>query len=123
MMKAVTPFLLLAGCAGAGPQQPAPPQAEGSYRALGTEPFWSVTIEGGTITYQPMEGARISVPAPMPRTTFNGHRYETQSLIVDVTHKACSDGMSDRTYSDTIMVLVNGNALHGCGGALLAQGE
>lgn len=111
-MRSVPFALLLAGCATA----PASTPGE-TYRALGTEPFWSVTIGGGRMIYDSANGPRFSVPAPRPRTTFNGHRYESQRLTVDVVHTRCSDGMSDRTYADTVQVNVDGENLRGCGGA------
>lgn len=104
--------LLASGCTTA-PVAPA-----GIYRALGTEPFWSVTIEGGQMVYQPADGPRIAVSAPSPRTSFNGHRYETARLVVDVTHVPCSDGMSDNRYADTVLVVADGRELKGCGGAV-----
>ena len=110
---------LLAGCATVPPGDVPPTGAE-PYRALGTEPFWSVTIVGGRMSYEAPDVPRVSVPAPPPRTTFNGHRYETRQLTVDITHGQCSDGMSDRRYADTVMVVVDGRTYHGCGGAILA---
>lgn len=114
---ALVSAVALAGCAMAVP----PPLATGgtSYRALGTEPFWSVTIEQGEMTYQPMEGPPVSVAVPAARTSFNGHRYETPGLTLDITHVRCSDGMSDRVYPDKVMVMVDGQTLSGCGGEIV----
>ena len=91
----------------------------GTYRAVGTEPFWSVTISDGRIVYDDAERRRVSVRAPAARPSVNGRRYVTQRLAVDITHRACSDGMSDRRYADTVRVTVGGRVLSGCGGALL----
>ena len=90
------------------------------YRALGTEPFWTVTIAEGRMTYEGLGERRFSVPAPAARPTFNGRRYETDRLTLDITHGECSDGMSDRRYADTVLVLIDGRTLHGCGGEILA---
>lgn len=112
-MKAIGLFAsLLWGCATVAGTAP----DSGSYRALGTEPFWSVTIDGGRMTYAAPDTAGFSVPAP-PR---NGGRYQTARLTLDITHRECSDGMSDRTYPDTVTAMVDGRTLHGCGGAPLA---
>jgi heat shock protein HslJ len=101
---------------------PAQAQSNGqSYRAVGTEPFWSLTIEGRSIRYQPMEGRVVTVAKPRPITGFNGERYVTRTLTVDITHVECSDGMSDRTYRDTVTVKVQGRTLRGCGGAILSD--
>ncbi|MET0309541.1 MAG: META domain-containing protein [Sphingomonas sp.] len=103
--------LVLAACAPAAAQT-----AEQPYHALGTEPFWSVTLDGATIRYEPANGASISVPSPKPIIGINGERYETPRLTVDITHVKCSDGMSDRSYRDTVSVRVGGRTLRGCGG-------
>ena len=44
---------------------------------------------------------------------------ETARLTLDITHLQCSDGMSDRVYADTVMAMVDGETLRGCGGAIL----
>ena len=93
-----------------------PGPATETYRATGTEPFWSVTIANGRMTYEAADGPTLTLPRPEPRTSFNGHRYETSRLTIDVTHAECSDGMSDRRYPDRVMVMVDGKTLHGCGG-------
>jgi len=107
--------LLLAGCATAGMEPLPPPSA--TYRALGTEPFWSMTIADGRMTYAAADGLGFSVPAPARRPDQNGYRYETRRLTLAITHRQCSDGMSDRTYPDTVTAIVDGRSLRGCGGA------
>jgi heat shock protein HslJ len=99
--------------------QPDGPLPSEPYRALGNEPFWSVTIADGRMRYETPEGG-FSVPAPTPRNTFNGHRYETARLTLSTRHGVCSDGMSDRRYADTVTVVADGMTLNGCGGAVLA---
>jgi heat shock protein HslJ len=93
------------------------------YHAVGTEPGWALTIGDGAMRYQGDYGeTRIAVSTPEPRTSFNGHRYETERLTVDITHTPCSDGMSDRRYPDTVMVVADGKTVHGCGGAAAVSG-
>jgi uncharacterized membrane protein len=91
------------------------------YRALGTEPFWSVTIDGATIRYQPAAGRAVAVAKPRPIVGFNGERYQARGLTVDITHVRCSDGMSDRIYHDTVRVEIGGRTLRGCGGEPLVE--
>ena len=107
------PLAALAGCMTA----PAPgPEAE-IYTARGQEPGWALTIAGGRIDYIGNYGEkRINVPRPEPRTTFNGHRYETARLVVDVTHGRCNDVMSGHGFADQVMVIADGETYHGCGG-------
>ncbi|GAA0731047.1 COG3650 family protein [Sphingomonas japonica] len=103
----------LAGCQTPPPGQ-GPPAA--SYRAIGTDPFWSLAIEGSTMRFEGVGLATLTLPRPEPRTSFNGHRYTTQRMTVDITHGACGDGMSDRVYPDTVAVTVDGRTYNGCGG-------
>lgn len=104
--------LPLAACATADGAQPGT-----AYRAIGQEPGWTVTITDRRIDYVGDYGeTRISVPVPSPRTTFNGHRYKTERLIVDVTHVRCADAMSGRGYADQVLVIADGKEVRGCGG-------
>jgi uncharacterized membrane protein len=116
MAKRITPLLLLCSACAAAPMNTGRPQE--SYTARGQEPGWALTIAGGRIDYQGNYGEkRIVVPRPEPRTSFNGHRYETRRLIVDVTHGRCNDVMSGHGYADQVMVIADGETYRGCGGA------
>lgn len=87
------------------------------YQARGQEPGWIVSIDDARIDYLGNYGEkRIVVARPDPRTTFNGHRYETARLIVDVTHGRCNDVMSGHGYADQVMVIADGETYRGCGG-------
>lgn len=93
-----------------------------SYAALGTEPFWSIAIEGGRLTYEAPGTATIAMPAPVPETIFNGLSYATDRIVLTLTHAQCSDGMSDSIYADTVQAVVDGVMLRGCGGERLEPG-
>lgn len=110
------PLLALAACATTG----AVPAAE-NYHALGTEPFWSVTIANGRMRYEAPDEETIEVAAPVPRATANGRRFESARFTMEIAHESCSDGMSDREYADTVRVLFpgGGRTREGCGGAIL----
>jgi uncharacterized membrane protein len=108
------PFLILGGCL-APPASTGP--GSGTYTARGQEPGWLLTIADGRIDYRGNYGdKRINVPRPEPRTTFNGHRYETRRLTVDITHGRCNDDMSGHGYADQVMVIADGETYRGCGG-------
>lgn len=113
-------FLLLASAAACTyPAVTAPPPAAPTeiYTARGQEPGWLVAIANDRIDYVGNYGEnRITVARPEPRTTFNGHRYETQQLIVDITHGRCNDVMSGHGYADQVMVIADGETYRGCGG-------
>ncbi|TGX55884.1 META domain-containing protein [Sphingomonas gei] len=116
MIKLAAAGLLMLTALPASAQSNAQP-----YRASGTEPFWSLTIDGSTIRYQPAAGRVVSVARPRPTIGFNGENYRTRRLTVDITHVECSDGMSDRTYHDTVTINVGGRTLRGCGGEILSE--
>ena len=109
-LKALAPVLLLAGCATMSAADAEP------YRALGNEPFWSIIVANGRMTYATPEGG-FSVPAPRPRETGGGRIYQTRRITLNVWHAECSDGMSDRRYAQTVRAVVDGRELRGCGGA------
>jgi heat shock protein HslJ len=108
-------LLPLAACA-----TMAPSEAE-SYRALGTEPFWSVTLANGRMTYNTPDGG-FSVPAPRGQETGAGRSWETRRIKLYMWHQQCSDGMSDNDYPQTVRAVVDGRTLNGCGGAPVAGG-
>jgi heat shock protein HslJ len=117
---------LLAACS---PAAEAPPQSPGeqpaaAYMALGTEPGWTLEITPSRLNYDGDYGeTKIMVPNPGAKPSFNGERYVTDRLTVDVTHGECSDGMSDRRYRDTVTVTADGKTVKGCGGAILPPTE
>ncbi len=86
------------------------------YRALGTEPFWSVTIETRTMRFDAPGRRPVTVAKPRPIIGINGTRYETPQITVDITHIPCNDGMSDRRYPDTVTVRTGRTHWRGCGG-------
>ncbi len=97
------------------PGYPVPPGAN-DYRASGTEPFWDLTIGRDMVFTDRGTGLTVSQPTPQVITGVAGEIYRTPRLEVNVTHTACNDGMSDRTYPDTVQVYVDGRLYRGCGG-------
>lgn len=117
--------LALAACvpAAEAPQTAGMPPAA-SYFALGTEPGWTLEITPGLLNYDGDYGdTKILVPNPGARPSFNGERYVTPRLTVDITHGECSDGMSDRRYRDTVMLTADGKTVKGCGGGIMPPTE
>ena len=94
-----------------------PAAAQSAYHATGTEPFWSLDIGKGSIIFKDQgRGLRIVTATPVPRPSFNGRRYVTRRITIDVTRKTCSDGMSERSYPDTVTVSIGRRIYRGCGG-------
>ncbi len=104
------PALLIAASAQASPRTE-------TYRAVGTEPGWTLTIERGLIKYVGDYGkTRITTKAPVARPSFNGRRYVTPRITIDITRGTCSDGMSDRQYPERVTVAIGRRTVKGCGG-------
>jgi heat shock protein HslJ len=95
--------------------QPGDPEAAGDYRAIGTEPFWDLTIGRDMVFTDRGNNIRVAEPTPPVRHGFAGETYAGRRLFVNIVHSRCSDGMSDRTYPDTVNVTVDGRAYRGCG--------
>jgi heat shock protein HslJ len=94
------------------------PAGQANYRAVGNEPFWDLEI-GQNLTFTD-RGNNVSVvqQTPQPINGTAGEIYRTQRLEVNITHTRCSDGMSDRSYPDTVNVYVDGRQYRGCGGPI-----
>jgi heat shock protein HslJ len=105
----------LAACQTTAPLTPAEPPVY--FTARGNEPGWIVRFDSEKIAFEGDYGeTKISVAKPEGRPSFNGMRYLTEQLTVDVTHVTCTDVMSGQRYAETVAVLVNGKEYKGCGG-------
>ena len=119
MTRALLPIALLAAaCASDRPPETASSPSMERYEARGQEPGWHVLIHDGRIDYSGSYGdKKISVARPDPRPSFNGRRYETPRLTVDVTYVRCNDAMSGHGFEHQVGVLADGQSFEGCGGA------
>jgi heat shock protein HslJ len=99
------------------PYIPAPiyPVAEANYRAIGTEPFWDLTIGRDLVFTDRGTNLVVSEPAPPVQRNAGRDRFVGRRLSVTIDRRPCSDGMSDRSYPDTVSVMVDGRAYRGCG--------
>lgn len=91
----------------------APETAE--YRAIGTEPFWAVTVRGSVATLQRPDKVpmRFSVEREDDRRTV---RYLGEDFSMTISQGPCSDGISDAIWSDRVQVAFGEGTLKGCGG-------
>lgn len=114
-------LLALAACAPATEVLPQGPGGQpAAYMAIGTEPGWTLEITPARLNYNGDYGeTRIMVPNPGARPAMNGRAYVTDRMSVVIKQAPCSDGMSDRRYSDTVRVVADGKTLQGCGGKIL----
>ena len=95
---------------------PEPGPTTGDYRAMGTEPFWDLTIGRDLVFTDRGNNLQVVQPAPRPIIAVAGEIYQTRRINVNIVHARCSDGMSDRSYPDQVQLTVDGRAYRGCGG-------
>jgi len=94
----------------------------GKLRATGTEPFWSVAIDGNRLVYSTPDypnGIRVSA---MRREADGGKVTYTASLdgkplSLEIAVGACSDGMSDKVYTFTAIRQIGPDIARGCADA------
>jgi uncharacterized membrane protein len=91
-------------------------------QCVGTEPFWSFTLDGNSLSYSTPD----LKPAPSPVAAVQQSRNSTivwrvvpkDGPVASATieaHQACSDGMSDRVFSFSARVETrDGMLLSGC---------
>lgn len=102
------------------PITPGPPG--GIYRAMGTEPFWDLTIDPAQMIFTDRgNNVRVAQPTPPVTVGFAGEIYQTPRIAVNIVHQPCSDGMSDRTYRDKVQATVDGRLFNGCGGGTVSS--
>lgn len=91
------------------------------FRALGTEPFWNVNVEGDTLTFITPEDQVGVVMQGERRASANGVEitgsHEGKAFALSVRAGACSDGMSDNEYHMTASFHFGEAAYTGCGEA------
>lgn len=88
-------------------------------RGLGTEPFWSVQIDGRCVTYShpdDQQGTRVwtrYAAGPQGGTwsgALDGHPFTLRTRA----QPGCSDGMSDRRYPFAVDLTIGGEQQSGC---------
>ena len=95
----------------------APAAAAKPYSVIGTEPFWGLSIEPKTITFDLMDHPKVRQPTPKPRKTKFGRISWTRRISVAIiSDQPCSDGMTEYVYRDDVTVTVDGKKYLGCGG-------
>ncbi|WP_375194593.1 membrane-like protein [Sphingobium sp.] len=105
------------------PYRPAPDSAAGDrYRAIGTEPFWAVTVKGSALTLERPDRAPVRY-AVSRHDDKRAIRYLGEGFSMTVTEGPCSDGMSDSVWSDRVAVAFGEGTLTGCGGVRDDQNE
>jgi heat shock protein HslJ len=119
LLISVLALPVLAACQTMSPPRE-PPSDDPVYTARGNEPGWILKMDSKMIDYQGDYGeTKVRIAAPQGRPSFNGMRYVSDGLTVDVTYTSCTDGMSGKRFADTVTVMVGGKQVKGCGGRTL----
>lgn len=88
------------------------------FRALGTEPFWSVNVEGDKLTFITPEDQAGVVMQGERRAIADGVEitgsHDGKAFALSVIAGACSDGMSDNRYAMTATFHFGDAAYTGC---------
>ncbi len=88
--------------------------------AIGTEPFWSLSLDGTRIKLSRPDEADLIADAPGAaikpgQATWVATGPDKQTLTVTFVVSPCSDGMNDRSYPMTAEVTPGGSPpLRGC---------
>jgi len=112
------------------PPEPIEPKLNGvdlteALRAVGTEPFWAVEMTSAELKFTAPDHPGSAGPNPGPAMTVGQAEWSTttadgKALKVTVTGKDCSDGMSDRTYPLTAVVVLDETTYNGCAATIAA---
>lgn len=91
------------------------------YGASGSEPFWGLEIAAGRLTF---DNDGQVVIARMPRPVVSGNnrrrRYTAPGISVLLKREDC-EMEDERTYADTVTVIVLGRTFEGCGGRVIRE--
>ncbi|HRN62494.1 MAG TPA: MliC family protein [Luteimonas sp.] len=95
------------------------------FRGLGTEPFWSLEVDGGPVPQMRLDlamGERKLVVAQAAALDdgkgYAGTADDGSAVSLRITDGDCSDGMSDQTYPASIALDVGTETFNGCGARL-----
>lgn len=88
----------------------------GPMQANGTEPFWGVRVTDKELVLTRPDHPEVRIPNPGPRMEGKSAVWAAPhgGLELTLTPGHCSDGMSDRDYPYTAVVVADGQTLSGC---------
>ncbi|HEV2865914.1 MAG TPA: META domain-containing protein [Allosphingosinicella sp.] len=89
-----------------------------SYRAVGVEQNWTLTIADGVLRFERPGHEPVSAPASPPERTEYGDRYQAGPVTVETIPYPCRDPLSGARYRDSVEVTVSGEEFGGCGGRI-----
>jgi len=89
---------------------------EEGYRAIGTEPFWAVTVRNDELLLERPDRPPMRV-AVAREVQARSIQYAGEGFTMSVMAGPCSDGMSDAIWSDRVQIAFGEGTLKGCGGS------
>lgn len=94
------------------------PDYSGDFDALGTEPFWSVKIRAGGLTFSRPDHQDAIAPGVSLKVEGETGVFDAvgggRHVVLRLTPGECSDGMSDRRYAYFAEVRTGEERLKGC---------
>ncbi|GBE92423.1 COG3650 family protein [Nostoc cycadae] len=124
-MKAFIPYVALLGLSAgllvdSSSLQAVTPNSE-KFVALGTEPFWNVTVSKNGIVYSSPEVKKQTFPyvkplaaAGRPADLVRVYKLRGNNMLILEKVSACSDGMSDKQYPYSAVLILGNKVLEGC---------
>lgn len=96
----------------------------GPLQAAGTEPFWGLKVSAKELVFSRPARNDLRVANPGPRMEGKSAVWAVPNgeLELTLTPGHCSDGMSDRDYPYTAVVVADGQTLSGCARPGMAPG-
>ncbi len=94
--------------------------AGSDYACIGTEPFWSLDIGGNKLSLSlplgdsPMTEEVISRVNAQNTAEDCAFVVKSESITATVLTGQCSDGMSDKVYSNHLVFTIGDSAMYGC---------
>ncbi|MGV3512909.1 MAG: COG3650 family protein [Novosphingobium sp.] len=89
-----------------------------TFRAIGTEPFWSAEVEGAKLRWstpeQPDSVAMLVTRKDRAGGAILKAMIDGQVLELEITSGPCSDGMSDTVYPWSVTRRLGGDTQRGC---------
>ena len=95
-----------------------------AFKAIGTEPFWSITTSEREVAYSTPElsdGVRLNVGSGYYKDGSTGEERISFSatlngevLVLQIASGTCSDGMSDTVYPYTAKLRIGQRTEQGC---------
>lgn len=99
-----------------------PGAIETSFRAIGTEPFWSVRIDQDQMTLSRPYDQQLIDNIVLTETLANRHgraykaQYDGHSLEFRIAHQLCEDQMAGAQYPAQVRLTLDDETFMGCGG-------